>query len=141
MTQVQFRWQRRPSQASAETLRQVVVSTIAKAHPQDAEVHVLLTGDAEIRDLNRQYRDIDAATDVLSFPDGDELPSGRTLLGQIVISIDTARRQAAAAGLSELRELQELTLHGCLHLLGHDHQEDDGEMNATELRLRKELLG
>lgn len=141
MTQVQFRWQRRPSQASAEILRRVIGSVLSHARQTGAEVHVLMTGDAEIRALNRQFRKIDAETDVLSFPDGDEMPSGRTLLGQIVISIDAARRQAAEAGISELRELQELTLHGALHLLGHDHQEDKGEMDRLELRLRKELLG
>lgn len=105
-----------------------------------AEVHVLVTGDERIRKLNRDFLEIDRPTDVLSFPDGDELPSGRRLLGQIVISLDTARRQADEAGHSENRELVELLLHGTLHLLGYDHSSDQGEMNRLELELREELL-
>jgi len=101
-----------------------------------------VTGDEAIRELNRDYLGKDRATDVLSFPDGDLLPTGRTLLGEIVVSLDTARRQAAEAGHSELRELAELVLHGTLHLLGYDHADDRdrGEMNRLELDLREELL-
>ena len=77
---------------------------------------MLVTGDDEIRQLNRQYRDIDRVTDVLSFPDGEPVPSGGVLWGQIVISMDAARRQAAELGHDELRELEELVLHGLLHL-------------------------
>ena len=72
---------------------------------------------------------------------GDLLPDGGLLLGEIVISLDAARRQAVELGHSELRELEELVLHGTLHLLGHDHEQDDGEMEDLELRLREELLG
>jgi probable rRNA maturation factor len=99
-----------------------------------------VTGDEQIRALNHRYLGLDRATDVLSFPDGDELPSGRRLLGQIVVSLDTARRQAEDAGFGELQELQELVLHGTLHLLGYDHSSDQGEMNRLELRMREELL-
>ena len=107
----------------------------------DGEVHVLVTDDAAIRRLNRDYLEADRATDVLSFPDGDRLPSGEVLFGQIVISLEAARRQAAQLGHGELRELEELILHGTLHLLGHDHAGDNGEMDELELRLRRELLG
>ena len=106
-----------------------------------SEVHVLVTGDAAIRELNRTWRGIDRPTDVLSFPDGDELPSGRVLLGEVVLSLDTARRQAAEEGHDEVRELQELLLHGVLHLLGYDHEVDDDEMSALEIELRTDLLG
>ncbi len=148
MTQVRFSWKRKPSQASADQLRQVIVATLnhISDHINDpmlhhqAEVHVLITDDQHIRELNHQFRGKDAATDVLSFPDGDELPTGRTFLGEIVVSIDTARRQAEEAGIAELRELEELVLHGTLHLLGYDHLEDDGSMNDLELKLREELL-
>jgi probable rRNA maturation factor len=105
-----------------------------------AEVHLVLTGDQTLRELNLRFRNIDRATDVLSFPDGDELPSGRRLLGEIVISLDSARRQAEALGHGEVRELCELALHGTLHLLGYDHVRDQGEMNEMELKLRRELL-
>jgi probable rRNA maturation factor len=105
-----------------------------------AEVHLVLTDDSSIRDLNRRYRSIDQATDVLSFPDGDEMPSGDRLLGEIVVSIDSARRQGEEFGHGEVRELCELVLHGTLHLLGYDHERDQGEMNDLELKLRRELL-
>jgi len=138
---VHFRWDRRPSRPASDSLRRVVVETVRRSEGPDGEVHVLLTDDDEIRRLNRQYRKIDRTTDVLSFPDGDPLPSGGVLLGQIVISLDAARRQAAELGHDVVRELEELVLHGTLHLLGHDHERDEGEMDASEMRLRDELLG
>jgi probable rRNA maturation factor len=106
----------------------------------DSEVHVLITGDERIRALNHRYRDRKSATDVLSFADGELLPSGRVLLGEIVISLDSARRQAEALHHGELRELTELALHGVLHLVGYDHERDHGEMNELEVALREELL-
>jgi probable rRNA maturation factor len=106
----------------------------------DSEVHVLITGDERIRDLNRRFLGRDEPTDVLSFPDGDLLPSGRVLQGEIVISLDAARRQAEAAHHGELRELSELALHGVLHLVGYDHERDHGEMNELEVALREEIL-
>jgi probable rRNA maturation factor len=118
----------------------VVVAVLRQLRASDSEVHVLVTGDDEIRDLNRTYRRLDSATDVLSFPDGEPLPSGKTLLGQIVVSIDSARRQAERLGHSELRELEELILHGTLHLLGYDHERDRGDMDRLEKRLRRDLL-
>jgi probable rRNA maturation factor len=105
----------------------------------DVEIHVLVTGDDRIRELNRSYRQVDAPTDVLSFPGGDDLPSGGRWLGEIVMSLDTARRQAAELGHGDVEELEELMLHGTLHLLGYDHEQDGGEMNELELALRGEL--
>jgi probable rRNA maturation factor len=118
----------------------VISGCLERLGEADAEVHLLLTGDRTIRELNRRYRKIDRATDVLSFPDGDQLPTGRILLGEIVISVEAAGRQGAELGHGERRELCELALHGTLHLLGYDHERDTGEMNETELRLRQELL-
>jgi probable rRNA maturation factor len=106
----------------------------------DCEVHVLVTGDETIRDLNHRFRQVDRVTDVLSFPDGDELPSGLTLLGEIAISLPAAKRQAEAFGHDEIRELSELALHGVLHLIGYDHDNDRGQMNALELELREGVL-
>ena len=101
---------------------------------------MLLTGDDRLHELNRRFLDKDRPTDVLSFPDGDELPSGRTLLGEVVISLDAVRRQADALGHDEVREISELVLHGTLHLLGYDHERDQGEMNRLEVMMREELL-
>jgi probable rRNA maturation factor len=118
----------------------VIGGCLAELEQGDCEVHVLLTGDRTIRELNRRFRDHDSATDVLSFPDGERLPTGRVLLGEIVVSVDAARRQARALGHDEVHEIQELVLHGTLHLLGYDHERDHGDMNDVEIRLREELL-
>ncbi len=94
-----------------------------------SQVEILLTDDAEIRDLNREYRSRDKATDVLSFPDGDMDPEkGYKLLGSIVISMETAEQQAVRIGHPLDRELKFLLVHGLLHLLGFDHENDNGEM-------------
>jgi len=140
VTRVHIRWERRPVQPAAEALRKVISGCLRRLGTERAEVHLVLTGDETLRELNLRFRNIDRATDVLSFPDGDELPSGWRLLGEIVISLDSARRQAEALGHDELRELCELALHGTLHLLGYDHLRDQGEMNEMELKLRRELL-
>ena len=140
MTRVHIRWERKPTQPAAEALRKVIRGCLERLGERDAEVHVLITDDARIQELNLRFLNQDRPTDVLSFPDGDVLPSGRRLLGEIVISLDSARRQAERLGHGELRELAELTLHGVLHLLGYDHASDRGKMSRLELRLREELL-
>lgn len=98
------------------------------------EVSVLLTSAKEIRDLNRCFRGIDRATDVLSFPAAD--PS---VAGDIAISIDAARQQARAHKYSVAEEMKVLMLHGMLHLAGMDHERDRGEMRREEERLRRKL--
>ena len=140
MNRIHIRWERRPAQPVAETLRRVITESLTRIGRVDCEVHVLITGDERVRELNRQFRQLDRATDVLSFPDGDGLPSGRLLLGEIVISLDAARRQATELGHDEQRELSELVLHGVLHLVGYDHERDNGDMNRLEIELREELL-
>lgn len=88
----------------------------------DAELSVLLVDDPTIQNLNRQHRSIDSATDVLSFPqmEGDEFISH--MLGDVVISVETAKRQATEHHFSLEQELVLLLLHGLLHLLGYDHE-------------------
>ena len=86
--------------------------------------------------LNARYRGKDKATDVLSFP-GE---GGALGLGDIVISVATAARNARAYGRSLPQELDVLALHGFLHVLGYDHETDDGTMDRLERRLRKRLL-
>lgn len=140
MNRVQFSWERRPSGPAADALRNLIRACLERTCDEASEVHVLLTGDERIRSLNRDFLGHDRPTDVLSFPDGDVLPSGTRLLGQIVVSLDTARLQAEEAGHSEVRELEELVLHGVIHLLGYDHSSDQGEMNRIELKLRGDLL-
>jgi probable rRNA maturation factor len=140
VNRVQFNWERRPSHPAADPMRATINSCLERLECGPCEVHVLVTGDNRIRDLNRDYLGRDTPTDVLSFSDGDMLPDGRRLLGQIAVSLDAVRRQAETQGHSEIRELQELVLHGTLHLLGYDHANDQGEMNRLELGLREKLL-
>jgi probable rRNA maturation factor len=97
---------------------------------------IAFVSDKRIRELNRQFRGIDGATDVLSFPTGGPDESN---LGDIAISVDTAAAQAKENGLSFDDEIAQLILHGLLHLSGYDHETDNGEMNRLELRLRKKL--
>jgi probable rRNA maturation factor len=93
----------------------------------DAELSILITGDEEIRSLNRNYRALDRSTDVLSFSqvEGEGPVSDRQLLGDVVISWETARRQASELGHPLPEELQRLLIHGVLHLLGFDHEIDE----------------
>jgi probable rRNA maturation factor len=95
---------------------------------------VAFVSDKSIRKLNQQFRRIDKATDVLSFPAEEE-----TNLGDIAISLDRAAVQAKDNGLTFENEIAQLILHGLLHLSGYDHETDNGEMNRLELRLRKKL--
>ena len=95
-------------------------------------VTVAIVSDARVRALNRQYRRKDKATDVLSFP-SDE----RGYLGDVVIAAGVAARQAREGGHTLATELRVLALHGLLHLLGYDHERDDGRMARLERRLRR----
>lgn len=110
---------------------------------------VTLVDDAEIKRLNAAFRGKTAPTDVLSFPWDNSKPvvpgaEGHSeelsgFLGDIVISVETARRNALREGHALRVEIQQLMLHGALHLRGYDHETDDGEMNALELRLRRQF--
>jgi probable rRNA maturation factor len=101
---------------------------------------IALASDVEVRALNRRYRKKDQPTDVLSFP-AEASPGNRAAghLGDLVIAIGVARRQAAEAGHSYATELKVLALHGLLHLLGYDHHasDDNGRMARVEARLRR----
>lgn len=137
---------------------------LARVAPTRARgvVGVALLSDARVRALNRQYRSRDYATDVLSFPTSDagrpfrgrrcpagpkdrrdiRTPDSQSLgsspyLGDIVIARGVARRQARMAGHDERQELRVLALHGLLHLLGYDHEHDNGQMVRIERALRK----
>ena len=109
---------------------------------RSAEISVTFTDNEGIREINREHREIDAPTDVLSFPilgddeDGDTNPgTGAVILGDIVLSLERAREQAAEFGHSFTREVAFLTVHSVLHLLGYDHvnsEEEDREMRARQ---------
>jgi probable rRNA maturation factor len=111
-----------------------------RASGASGTVSILLTGDERIRELNRQFRGKNSATDVLSFPAAREVDGRRSQsAGDLAISLDTAARQAAAFGHSLADEVRVLILHGALHLAGFDHETDSGAMARLEARLRKEF--
>lgn len=111
---------------------------LQKAAPASArgDVSIAVVSDRRMRALNRQFRGKDAATDVLSFP-ATHMPGVSSFLGDIVIASGVASRQAREAGHSVGTELKVLALHGLLHLLGYDHDTDEGKMARAEARLRK----
>lgn len=97
------------------------------------ELSIALVSDAQIKRLNKLYRNKDKPTDVLSFPIGEKV-NGWLILGDIVISVDTARRQAQELGYSLEEELKRLLVHGLVHLLGYDHElEGEEEKKFFEL--------
>jgi probable rRNA maturation factor len=126
----------RRRRVDATRLRRVLKGAAA-ALRVSGEVTLVLAGDGTLRRLNREYRRRDRPTDVLSFTGS----GGREGLGDIVISVRTAERNARGEGRRLSQELDILALHGFLHLLGYDHETDDGAMDRLEGRLRRRLLG
>ena len=102
------------------------------------EISLLITDDETIRKYNKEYRNKDRATDVLSFPMEDDI-----ILGDVAISFETAKRQSEEAEINIDREVAFLFIHGLLHLLGYDHetsQEDEEEMFALQEKILKKLV-
>jgi probable rRNA maturation factor len=133
-------------QADAGLIERAVVATlVVEAVSEPVEVGVLVTDDAALHALNRDYRGVDAPTDVLSFAAEDQLSDGPAFvlppdapryLGDIAISYERVVAQAAEYGHSRERELAYLTAHGVLHLLGYDHELSAAQ--ATAMRAREE---
>lgn len=118
-------------EAGTRRLRPWLARLVAGLAPEAGSLGVRSVGDREMRRVNRQFRGFDKTTDVLSFPGED----GH--LGDILISIPTARRQAEKARHDVDREVKILLLHGVLHCLGYDHETDQGEMERLERKLRR----
>jgi probable rRNA maturation factor len=114
-----------------------VLRGAAAALGASGEVTLLLSGDRTVRSLNARYRGKDKPTDVLSFPGGGTVGE----LGDVVISVETAARNTRGSRRTLAQELDVLALHGLLHVLGYDHETDDGTMDRLERRLRRKLLG
>ena len=125
-------FRRKPANIDQDSLEKFAAQ-LHRGVAKKREFHCLITGDAEIQRLNREYRRKNYATDVLSFPGADGY------LGDIAISLARARAQAREFGHSTDDELRILLLHGLLHLSGMDHETDSGEMARTEERLRKQF--
>ncbi|HYR46859.1 MAG TPA: rRNA maturation RNase YbeY [Thermoanaerobaculia bacterium] len=132
----------------------IVLGSKVQGPRSKVEISVLFCGDRRMRSLNRRFRDNDRSTDVLAFPAGPPKPppsprvrrggrrrrtAGGDLLGDIVISVPYAAREARRHGTPAARELDRLLVHGFLHLCGYDHETDSGEMDALEARLRQRL--
>ncbi len=104
------------------------------------EFSVAFVSDRRMKELNKLFRGKEDTTDVLSFPhEPDEFDPDKENLGDIVISVEQALRQAELNGLTLELEIKQLILHGVLHLCAYDHETDNGEMNARELELRENL--
>jgi probable rRNA maturation factor len=111
---------------------------------KDWEVSVLFCNDREIRELNKSYRNIDAATDVLSFPQDDRFPDhNRVFAGDVVVSLETAERERDREETALEDMVKRLLIHGILHLDGFDHGSDEeyNEMNRHEEHILSELKG
>lgn len=131
MTEIVLQNPNRYPEASARPLRPWLRDLLAALSPEAQSFGVRFASDREVKRANRSFRGKDKTTDVLSFP-GEE---GH--LGDVLISVPQARRQAEAAGRPVSRELRVLLLHGILHCLGYDHETDQGEMERLERRLRR----
>jgi probable rRNA maturation factor len=135
-----------------EAVANVARATLESIGRAGASLTVAFVRDRRIRDLNRDYRGKDSATDVLSFPADDEQagpatggfkdagPNSMNYIGDVIISTDAALRQAEEAHHTLEREVSELVIHGTLHLCHYDHETDHGDMNRLELKLRRKLL-
>lgn len=135
---VELSWAGLPAEATlAEAVARDAAALLTAVELADAELSFVLCSDAHIQALNRQWRGKDAPTDVLSFPQEDE-----DVLGDLVISVPTAARQAQERGTPLQTELRVLMVHGLLHLLGYDHEtsdEDLAEMAEAEGRVLRRL--
>ena len=121
------------AQRGADAMLRRALAAAGALVPSDGELAVVLTDDAAIRALNRDWRGKDAATNVLSFPAKEARPDRRAprLLGDIVIAYETVAREAAAEGKPFIHHLAHLAVHGFLHLVGYDH-EANGDADAME---------
>ena len=126
------------SEAETAAVR-CAIETVGRLYgAEDVEVSVTLTDDAHIHEINRMYRGVDRPTDVISFAltesEEPEIIGAQQneVLGDLIISLDRMRAQAAEYGHTELRELSFLTVHGMLHLLGYDHIEEEERLEMEE---------
>ena len=123
----------RTKRLARTTFLAVVMEKMLETEDQPpSHLEILITDEAEIQGLNADYRGVDAATDVLSFPSGDGPEIGPRLLGEVVVCLPIAERQAAGRGVSIESEVACLAVHGGLHLLGYDDTDDSGRLKMIE---------
>jgi probable rRNA maturation factor len=125
-----------PSAAQVRAWTRALLSKAGAKRPLSPSLSVLLCGDRRMRTLNRRFRRVDRPTDVLSFPSLEESSSSSSpFLGDLVIDVPYAARQARRRGHAVAWEVRILLAHGLLHLLGYDHETDDGTMFRLQRRL------
>ena len=119
---------------SPKTIQQTVRVVLSALDFPDGEISILLMDDPQITILNQKYLDRQGPTNVISFPmrEGEFSHLTPHLLGDVVISMDTAAREAQEAGLSKARRFNELLIHGILHLFGYDHENSEKEARRME---------
>lgn len=134
-------WHDRIAEVAALAERAITAACRADGLDEAAEIGVRLTDDAEVRELNHLWRGLDKPTNVLSFPAGDRVPDGPLLLGDLAVAGETVAREAAEQDKTMADHLAHMLVHGTLHLLGHDHEEDDeaDAMEALEIRILADL--
>lgn len=123
-------------------LKKIATAILTDLEQGEAEVSVALVGDHEMRPLNARYRKKNKTTDVLSFPADPSMPSTAALLGDVIISVEQARRQAKERKISLKIEMVTLLIHGILHLLGYDHERSQRQakvMASLEQKLLRQL--
>ena len=125
-------------------LFQTFLERVLKTIPEiaDKSATVAFISDRRMKELNQFFRSKNSTTDILSFPHESDTfadDEDKEFLGDIIISAEQAQRQAKENGITLENEIEQLILHGVLHLCGYDHETDEGEMNAIELKLRKKL--
>jgi len=136
---IQVRSTRWKKQTAAEkTVRKAVTASAAALKAGRGEVSIVLTDDKTMRALNRDWRGVDAPTNVLSFPATQASGQAPQLLGDIVIAFETLTRECADEGKPFLHHLSHLTVHGFLHLMGYDHQTD--KQAAAMEKLERAIL-
>ena len=132
---------RAESGVSDSEIDRVVAAVLLAEAIGEVEVGVIIVGESDMQDLNREHREEDSATDVLSFPiDEDEsLPGVPRMLGDVAICLPVLLAQATEREVSPAAELTDLLIHGVLHLLGYDHETDAGEMLARQDEIGDEI--
>jgi probable rRNA maturation factor len=129
------------TQMMDKVIRRAVKEALEHENIEPMAVSILITDNDMMRSLNNQYRKKDAPTDVLSFPLYDEYGNLDDELGDIVISLEMAQRQAMEYGHSTEHEIAFLAVHSVLHLLGYDHEEDETEMFQKQKEIMQRLRG
>lgn len=126
---------------AAALVRKAALMALEAEGKDNCIISAMLTDDEGIRSLNREFRGVDSATDVLSFPMGDIEPeTGKCLLGDMMINLSRCEKQGEEFGHGFEREIMYLTVHSVLHLLGYDHV-DEGEQKALMRKREKEIMG